>query len=286
MSDLQRQEHNQAEILDYFSRKASAYDDVEHQVYWRLSDALLWEQFSSVVCEKLSTGGRFLDAGGGTGRWTAKVLQEWPQTSGVIFDLSSEMTAQAAAKAEAAGWGDRFAIKVGALENVSEALAGETFDVIFNFHNVLGFVEYPEAVVGQLASLLSPGGLLISFLPNKFHAAFFNLTLGRIAEASSALRGFGRFTTDMPYMNMFCPASMAAMYSAADLSVTGLTGFPCLVYPGHQETQLHGSTKGLSELLTERKAFTEILEMERQALREPAIATRGNNLFIVGKKGE
>jgi hypothetical protein len=75
------------EVIEYFAQKADAYDAVIHQPYWVLSDKLLWHFFKDLVLDTLPSDFRFLDAGGGTGRWTDKILASYPRARGLIYDF-------------------------------------------------------------------------------------------------------------------------------------------------------------------------------------------------------
>lgn len=273
-------------VIDYFDAKAADYDRVDEQLYWRLSDKILWEVMRNDVVRHLPADFRFLDAGGGTGRWTCRLLQEYPGARGVIYDLSKSMTDQARMSADRLGVGDRLDIVNGRLEEVTNAIEGR-FDLIFNFHNVLGFVQDPAQVVGQLATLLNDDGRLVSMVPNSYHAAFFNLSLGQLDEARSCIdRNRGHFTSTMPEMNLFTPESVAALHRNNGLDVERLTGFPCLLYPGYQETQLHGSTASLQNMLASNDAFEAIYQIELSAQQAEGVAARGNNLFLIGSKAQ
>jgi len=82
-----------------------------------------------------------------------------------------------------------------------------------NFHNVLGFVQDPQLVVSQLRGLLNDNGMLVSFVPNSYHAAFFNIMLGKLDEARRALTANrSRFTDTMPDMHFFTPTAIANLY--------------------------------------------------------------------------
>jgi hypothetical protein len=139
--------------------------------------------------------------------------------------------------------------------------------------------------VGQLQSLLKDDCVLVSFVPNSYHAAFFNIMLGNLEEARRALtQNRSRFTENMPDMHFFTPTAIANLYRDVGLVVERLTGFPNLIYPGYQETQLRGSTTVLQNVLGTQEAFDEIYEMEYQAQKDDAIVARSNNVFIVGRK--
>ncbi|MCW5256441.1 class I SAM-dependent methyltransferase [Verminephrobacter aporrectodeae] len=274
----------EAMVIKYFDAKATEYDLVEEQVYWRLSDRLLWTVLIEQVLDCLPANFRFIDAGGGTGRWTIKILQAYPHAQALIYDLSMSMTEQALESAQKLGVSDRQKICNGRLENIDEAL-DPGFDLIFNFHNVLGFVQSPHLVVTQLKTLLRDDGVLVSFVPNSYHATFFNIMRGRLDEARRALmQNRSRFTEDMPDMHFFTPTAIAKMYRDTGLIVEHLTGFPNLIYPGYQETQLRGSSSGIQNVLGTQEAFDDIYEMEYQAQKDGAIVARSNNIFIVGRK--
>lgn len=271
-------------VIDYFDAKAAEYDCVDEQLYWRLSDKILWEVMKTDVVRQLRPDFRFLDAGGGTGRWTCRLLKEYPEARGLIYDLSKSMTDQAQASADRLGVADRLEIVNGRLEEVAGAV-GRKFDLIFNFHNVLGFVQDPAGVIAQLSTLLEEDGLLVSMVPNSYHAAFFNLGLGRLDEARSCIgRNRGRFTDTMPEMNLFTGESIAALHRDGGLEIERVTGFPCLIYPGYQETQLHGSTASLQDMLKSKETFEAIYEIELETQRAEGVAARGNNLFLIGRK--
>lgn len=274
------------EVLGYFRNKADGYDRVDEQVYWRLSDELLWESIERYVLPGLPEGGRLLDAGGGTGRWTDRLLTARPDLTAVLYDLSPDMSKHARAKAEEKGYADRLTVVNGDLMNVAEDLAGQTFDLVISFHNVLGFVAEPTEVLRQLGTLMLPGSQMALVLPNRYHAAFFNIMVGNLEEAESAVVGrSGRFTPDMPSMHLFTPTELQGDLARAGLHTTVRTGFPVLVYPGYQETQLDGSSTGVTRTLSDPEHYARIRALELKLLGEASMAERGNNLLFVAKRG-
>lgn len=271
------------DTIEYFKNKADKYDLVEEQAYWQLSDQLLWKVFKKEVLDRLPAGFTFFDAGGGTGRWSLKVLQEYPESSGYTYDLSEDMLRQAITKREANGLQDRWTIRQGDLHAI-EGVQSASVDVCFNFHNVLGFVEEPLKMLQEVVKLLKPKGYLVSFTPNLYHALYFNISLGRIEEARKLTEGKGRFTLEMPDIYMFTPKQLQKYYDECGLEVLNLKGFPAFIYPGFLETQIEGNTQTLSEILSDPAVFEHILEIESLYLDEKELVSRGNNIFIVGQK--
>ena len=266
-------------VLKYFADKASEYDLVENQSYWRLSDALLWDSIKTYIIPKLPKNFRFCDAGGGTGRWSQKLLQEFPECSGVTIDFSKEMLD--VAKQKSAPYKDRWDFILQDLNDLSNV--DQQFDFVFNFHNVIGFVG-PDVdnFFEQLKSITKKGGIICTLAPNMYHAAFFNTKLGNIDEANKCLYGTGRFTDQMPYINMFSPDSIKAMMERHNIKVDFCSGFPNMIYPGYQETQLRGQTGEIADILENKEIFEKIFNMEKQHIKNDDIAARGNNIFVFG----
>jgi SAM-dependent methyltransferase len=268
-------------VLAFFEESAPTYDLVEEQIYWRLSDELLWSALRPVL-DGFPPTLSFLDAGGGTGRWTDRVFRSFPQSRGTLFDLSANMTTRAASKATIRGYEDRLRIVHGDLADVQRTLGAERYDVTFSFHNVLGFVRDPASVIAQLKSLVSPGGALVLVVPNLYHCAFFNLTQINIAEAEKVVTTKrGRFTDHMPPIHLFTPASLQGLLDDSGLRTGLIAGFPVLVYPGSEETRPVGSSATPTRLLGDPDIFRRVFELERSLMGEPDCVGRGNNLLAV-----
>ncbi len=252
---------NQEEVLQYFKGKASGYDLVEGQAYWRLSDQLLSHLFDGNALSQLNENFHFLDAGGGTGRWSEKVLRSYDTSTGVIYDLSADMLEQAELKRQN-GLESRLELRQGNIERMND-LDDRTFDLTFSFHNVLGFVNSPQEAIKEMARVTKRGGYVVSVVPNQYHCIFFNLMLGRVEEAAYATEeGKGRFTLDMPYMHLFTPSNLRELYQKAGLDNVDVFGFPVTIYPGMQETQITGSTEKIANLLENSDNYTNIYKLQ------------------------
>ncbi|MGL5828501.1 MAG: class I SAM-dependent methyltransferase [Angustibacter sp.] len=271
----------QKAVIEYFGQKAAEYDLVDEQLYWALSDDLLWTCLERYVLDDLPAAPRILDAGGGTGRWSDRLLRHFPEATGLIYDLSAEMTEQARAKANARGYASRLDIELGDLSEIEARNHSGTFDLVLNFHNVLGFVSDPGDVLRQLVQTLRPGGRLCLFAPNLYHGVYFNLSIGNVPEAQRLLAtGRGRFTDTMPDMQFFTGEGLKASLTEAGAAVEVCIGTPVFLYPGYAETQLRGSTAKLDDILSDAASRAGILELEKSVLGQSELAVRGNNLFV------
>lgn len=272
------------EVLKYFKNKAKDYDLVEEQTYWRLSDKLLWENFKTTVLNKLPSNFKFLDAGGGTGRWSLKILEEFPHSTGMIVDISTEMLNEARNKMQNRKLLNRIEIVEKDLENL-EDIEEDKFDLSFNFHNVLGFVNNPEIVVDELRRVTKVNGYVVSLVPNLYHNIFFNIFVNNIKLARDAIKsGKGKFTDNMPSMNMFTPNSIEEIYIKNGLDVEMVSGFPITIYPGMQETQIEGNSKHVQDILSNPEVFDDVYNIEKELFKNHDIAARGNQIYIIGIK--
>jgi ubiquinone/menaquinone biosynthesis C-methylase UbiE len=273
---------NEKQVLEYFRDKADAYDDVDSQVYWQLSDKLLWYLLNTNVLKKLKPDFRFLDAGGGTGRWSQKVLGAYPRSQGLIYDLSPEMLKQAEKKRRN-GLESRLKLVEGNIEHM--VVADSTFDLSFTFHNVLGFVNSPQRALSEIVRVTKSRGYIVAVVPNLYHNIFFNISLGKVNEAQQYLGSEkGKFTNNMPSMHLFTPDSIKAIYSSLGLTNTALFGFPVTIYPGYQETQISGSSRKIADILSQKDIFNSIYSIEKNLSTRSDSVARGNNLLIVGRK--
>ncbi|MDP3763642.1 MAG: methyltransferase domain-containing protein [bacterium] len=267
----------------YFSKKAKFYDEVDEQLYWVLSDKLLWHNFEKTL-KSLPKNFTFIDAGGGTGRWTQKILKKFPLSSGVLFDISESMLEIARVKLSNYEKGGRLAITKGDFENPKN-LGSMKFNIAFNFHNVIGFTSDPKKFIDNLANVTKKGGFVVTFAPNVYHGVYFNIGIGNIREAKKiATQKRGRFTKEMPIINFFTPESIKNLYKLAGLSIIAITGFPNCIYPNFQETQVRGQTTSLKKLLSSNSVFKNVFSIEKLLSKNNDISSRGNNIYILGRK--
>jgi len=265
-------------VMSYFQKKAEEYDDVENQKYWRLSDKLLWRLLREQL-DKLEENFTFLDAGGGTGRWSKKILDEYPHSKGVLVDLSDDMLFQAKKKNNYKG---RWKIIKGDLQDLNN-LGEKDFDLAIALYNVIGFVENPNKVVNEVVKILKRKGIFISVVPNIYHGTFFNIFQKNMNGAKTLIKtGKGKFVDNMPEIEMFSPKSIKEIYQNNNLKNVFCWGFPISIYPGYQETQLHGESEQAKDILSEN--FDKIYEIENLIVRDEETASRGNNLFVMGFK--
>lgn len=196
------------EVHSYFENKATHYDDVDLQHYWRFSDALLWEILSSLLFEKYKISS-LLDAGAGTGRWGLRIAQH-AKCELMLFDISSAMLAEAKKKVENQKVIDPSNVKIqtGDLDDPDQLPTGK-YDAAIAFRNVLSFVEGPDKATKNIRDRLQVGSPFIAIVANHYHAVYFNILTRRLRELSTIMdRRLVKFNDDAPPMHTFTPSSL------------------------------------------------------------------------------
>ena len=271
------------EVKEYFKGKADEYDLTDEQLYWVLSDNLLWDILDENVLSKIEGEINFLDAGAGTGRWSIKILNKYLTSKGLLVDLSEDMLRQAKRKLSEMKALNRVNILCDDLDNF-EIHEKRDYNLAISFHNVLGFVKDPMKVILKMASMVTKGGYVVCGVPNYYHNIFFNIYVNNLKLAEECFKTHrGRFTTNITSMNMFTPENLKDIYDKAGIDVIGIYGFPITIYPGMQETQLKGQTESLSDVLSDKTKFDKIFELEKSIYKNQEAASRGNQLIIIGR---
>ncbi len=277
--------YSEKNVIEYFKKKCTEYDLVEKQIYWNLSDKLLWYLLNRFALEDMrkTSKFKFLDAGGGTGRWFIKILENFKNSEGILYDISEDMTGVAKDKIKHNKLDERSDIVIGNIENMIDQRNCE-YDLVINLYNVLGFLCNPEKAVSEMYRVLKKGGYLISVVPNKYHGVFFNLTQGNISASDKISKtSTGVFCDDMPEIKFFTPSGIKEIYRKNGLKNVSVYGFPVSLYPGYEETRLKGSTKKIDTLLS-NKNYLKIFSIEKELILNEDASGRGNNLFVIGKK--
>lgn len=272
-------------VKKYFKLKAKNYDDVEYQVYWNLSDSLLWYLLKFKILDKLKNKKiKVLDAGGGTGRWLIKIIKYLPDSSGTLYDFSESMLDVARNKIRDGKLQERIEIINGNLENM-RSCKNSQYDIAICFHNPLSFVKNYNKAFGEITKKLKKGGYFILVVSNKYHMLYVNAQTGDIQKMKILLKtDIGSFNEHMPPIRTFTPISIMSLYQKFGLKEIHTYGFPVTIYPQLEDTAISGSGKRTKAILEDADTFAIIEEIEKQLVLCEEAAPRGNSLFVIGRK--
>ena len=272
-------------VKKYFNLKAKNYDDVEYQVYWNLSDSLLWYLLKFKILDKLKNKKiKVLDAGGGTGRWLIQIIKYLPDSSGTLYDFSESMLDVARNKIRDGKLQERIEIINGNLENM-RSCKNSQYDIAICFHNPLSFVKNYNKAFGEITKKLKKGGYFILVVSNKYHMLYVNAQTGDIQNMKILLKtDIGSFNEHMPPIHTFTPISIMSLYQKFGLKEIHTYGFPVTIYPQLENTAISGSGKRTKAILEDADTFAIIEEIEKQLVLCEEAAPRGNSLFVIGRK--
>jgi ubiquinone/menaquinone biosynthesis C-methylase UbiE len=271
------------EVKDYFAAKAKFYDDVDEQSYWVFSDTLLWNLLKKLIIPLIKPSMKLLDAGGGTARWSVKIVKE-TGCSSTVYDLSSEMLGVAIEKIKKLNLSDKMNVMEGNIEEMIN-ISDNSYDITICFHNVLSFVKSPMNALKELVRVTKKRGYILIIVPNKYHSLYFNIYRGAFEQLDMNLKeNKVKFNDAVPEMHTFTPDSIRAIFKECQITPVKVIGFPITIYPGVEETKIHGQTEKLKNIFANEKIFNKLLKMEEEVCVNEDAAGRGNILLGIGKK--
>ena len=274
------------EVENYFERKAELYDATDDQWYWQFSDDLLWLMLEHLIFPRyrIEEGIRIVDVGGGTARWTLKMLATFPRAHSTILDLSKPMLEVASRKLEDAKMTDRVTLRNVDVTSKA-AFEGLEADLTLCFHNVLGFIANPKPVLEGILKVTRPLGTCVFVVPNFFHGVYFAVNnLGFDVAGHVLAQHSIRFADDCPELALFRPSQLKEWLHEMGFSTVQTFGFPVSLYPGVKETSIDQSTEFYGTLLNDAEARSFLLGLESRACLFEEAASRGNNLLVIAVK--
>ena len=169
-------------------------DGVRSQGLW---DALLGNLTTDVVASVVSATGRsaldVVDVGGGTGGLAVPLATLGHNVT--VVDPSPD--ALAAAQRRAAEVAVSLSVVQGEAASVADMVGLATVDLVI-CHNVLEYVDAPDAALAAVARVLRPGGTVSVLAANTIAAVLQRALAGRYAEALGLLPGPGSSGTAAP----------------------------------------------------------------------------------------
>jgi S-adenosylmethionine-dependent methyltransferase len=151
---------------DAFDSKAEAYKDHQKAPWTKLRYRLVLDNLRRHL-----PGGSLsvLDAGGGNGVEAVALAGLGCRVD--LLDFSAEMLSEARRTAGAAGLEQAVRCRQGDVASVPRLFPAETFDAVL-CHNVLQYVEDPDAVLRGLVGVLKPEGILSIICVNRYSEVY------------------------------------------------------------------------------------------------------------------
>jgi ubiquinone/menaquinone biosynthesis C-methylase UbiE len=142
---------------------AFAFDDLASDYDTAFTATALGQELRAMVWRRLDAAvagcRRALEIGCGTGDDAIHLARSGLDV--VATDASLEMLRVAAHKAEAAGCARKIQFRCVPMERLGAELRGETFDAVFSNFGAVNCTRRLDAVVAEVAALVSPGAPLV-----------------------------------------------------------------------------------------------------------------------------
>lgn len=190
--------------------------------------AVLWERVTATVAERSAQLGRPLrvvDLGGGTGGIAVPLAALGHHVT--VVDPSPDALASLERRVRDEGITDA-ARHLEAVQGDSSTLArldlGAGVDLL-TCHGVLELDDEPARIVGDIAGVLAPAGLLSLLVAQRLAVVLARALAGRFGQAKTALLGAdGRYGDADPVPRRYAPQELVALVAAAGLDVVDWRG--------------------------------------------------------------
>lgn len=163
---IMKREDKEVTMLNHFNEHLHRFEDEQMMPWGRLRYKIALANLERhLPGRKL----RILDAGGGNGVEAIALAGSGHIVT--LLDPSAEMLEAARRSAEEQGLAEQVAILQGALEDMPAHFEGTQFEAIL-CHNVIQYLEEPQAALARLCRFLAPGGILSVISINRYSESF------------------------------------------------------------------------------------------------------------------
>jgi len=223
------------------------------------------------------TGGRILDAGGGTGRWTLRLAGLGYQVT--LTDISQGMLDVARQKLEAAGLLERVTIERMDICDMG-SLADASFDLVMAMGDPLSYCGDQEAAVAEMARVAKPGAAVLASVDSRMQAVRYLRELDFKGAEALLETGEAEWPEEDPDLRFpihaFTVAELTALFERHALRVVRVMGKP-VFFPRLPE-------KVQQLILADEDALQRLLALEIAYGTEPGWAGMGGHLQVAGIK--
>ncbi len=254
------------ESIGVYDTMAAGYDALFDAPGYRQSyDRLAGEYVARLLP---AVPGLIVDAGCGTGRWSARWLAQGHQVIGI------EQSPQMIAQLKQRNLGDRFRLIADSMEKAD--IAPGTVDIVIALGS-LHYLKDPALAVRSFVRWLKPNGVVCVYTDSLMALVLELLRLGRPDEALLRLqtrRGIWHQGNTTAELHLYDSAALKNLFVSA-----GLVDFTCgglLVTASAWD-----KARSAEAAIADEEGF---LDLERRLLAEPAMADAGKHIIASGRK--
>jgi ubiquinone/menaquinone biosynthesis C-methylase UbiE len=271
---------------EFFEPYSQNVDNANKLGFWKLSDELIMRIITENIPSSLNSTNILLDAGGGTGRWIAKLSKTF-SCKFVLYDLSGAMLKQAKKNIAAAAISDRVALIEGNLTDM-HTVPSNSIDHVVSIYSPISFVYNKRQAMKELFRVLKPGGKLI-IMGHGFHNALAskinNYNAPAVELKALNTKKMVKWGAHVPELNVFSREIFESDLRSVGFIVVKTYGVPIFAQPGSEDFDPNNAKLSrISAALENEDFFEAILELEMQYNSDPAVVNRGMNIFTVAMK--
>jgi ubiquinone/menaquinone biosynthesis C-methylase UbiE len=260
----------------FHDRDAPTYDQRydENLFFVKVYEPVTWDNIQRFLPP---SGGRILDAGGGTGRWAVPLARMGYQIT--LTDISARMLEVAQRKLEAEGLLDRVTIQWMDICDMRD-LPDDHFDLAMAQGDPLSYCNDPDRAVAELARVTRPGGYVIGSVDSRIQAVG---AMGggnwELAERMLATGG-ARWQNEDPALafpiHTFTVGELQELFEKHGLRVVRVVGKPAFFQRLSPEAQ--------ERVLEDEEALARLLDLEIRYADDPGWAGSAGHFEMVGIK--
>ena len=178
---------------------------------------------------------------------------------------------------------NRFNIEIDDARQLNH-IKDKEFDIIFCLHNVIGFFDETIIAISNFYKKLKENGKCAVMFPSYYHSIYFSNTTNRIEQLDEIEKNHKvQYNDTMPPLKVFEISDIEYLQKESGFKNVSCYGFPITLYPGMEETFVHGSTANIVNLL-ESNHQSKLLEIEKKLCLQSKLSSRGNNIIAIFEK--
>lgn len=260
----------QTKSTAFHNKIAEDYESSYVSNYWSFYKDIAFANIKKYLPRK---GSLVLDAGGGTGFWSRKLAK---MGYGIVCaDIAQKMLDAGKKYAEKEELLDKIEFRKSDILNMKE-FADKTFDFVIAEGDPVGYCGNPDKAIKELSRVAKRGAFIIVSVDS-----FFTM-LGRMISKNDfkglkLLEKKHESITPHGYSEHdFMVDELKNLFVKNRLKVVEVIGKPVL-------TRFVPMDK-LEEMLSDKKFYRKLLDLETKYNNEPSIAGLGGHIQIIGKK--
>jgi SAM-dependent methyltransferase len=275
-------EERVARIVEYHRREA------EEEYYREVGDDSVYDEITWENIEPfLPRQGRILDAGGGAGLWSRKMV-ETRKCSVELLDITAELLKTAKRRINKDMLGDRIEVLQGDIRSVPHP--DMSFDFVLSEADPISICGDPEKAVSELSRVLKPNCHFVAGVDSTFYRALKMFSQGKPLDYILSFLQIGISPAEEEAnfdSKSFTPIELISLLQKHGLKTVRIVGKPIGLSTGMLDIFVASLPTAKQREIFENKAEKEKLKkMLNRIYKDPHIAGIGSHLQVVAVKEE